>query len=197
MLHEHYLTKNFTSNEKEEVCALKQWVKTLEIENKFLRNDVVSKQNLTDSLLEYNSNLLDHKCCRVIQDTQSNVQIGIKSDVTDNHSNNHEVYTVTNEKTNKQTTCREKKDKTTVHRDNDDGNLITLQSAKKEVYIIDEDYRLSNMYMGEKILVIIQWKWEVILEQQQMTSLIMSDPLFEKNLIRSLFILKQAIARPM
>ena len=35
--------------------------------------------------------------------------------------------------------------------------------------------------MGEKFLVMIQWKWEVILEQQQSTSLIMCDPVFEKN----------------
>ena len=35
--------------------------------------------------------------------------------------------------------------------------------------------------MGETFLVMIQWKWEVILEQQQMTILIMSDPLFEKK----------------
>ena len=32
----------------------KRKVKTLEIENKFLRNGVVSKQNLIDSLLEHN-----------------------------------------------------------------------------------------------------------------------------------------------
>ena len=83
--------------------ALKQ--KSMEVENKFLRNDVVSKQNLIDSLLEHNSNLLNHQCCRVIQDTQSNLRSGINTDVTDNHSNNHGVNTVTNEKTNKQTTC--------------------------------------------------------------------------------------------
>ena len=66
-----------------------------------MRNDVVSKQNLIDSLLEHNSNLLNHQHCRVIQDTQSNARSGINTDVTDNHSNNHGVYTITNEKTNK------------------------------------------------------------------------------------------------
>ena len=89
--------------------------------------------------MEHNSNLLNHQCCRVNQDTQSNVPIGIKSGVTDNHSNNHGVNTITNEKTNKQTTSYKKNNKTTVYRDNDDGNLITIQSAnslavKKEVY---------------------------------------------------------------
>ena len=64
----------------------------------------------------------------MIQDTQSNVRIGIKSHVTDNHSNNHGVNTIPNENTNKQTTFY---DKTTVHRDNFDGNSITRQSAQR------------------------------------------------------------------
>ena len=51
MLQDNYLTENSNSNEKEEICAIKQKVKTLEKANKFLRNDVVSKQNLIDSLL--------------------------------------------------------------------------------------------------------------------------------------------------
>ena len=69
MLPDNYLTKNHDYNEKQEICD----AKNLEIENKFLRNDVVSKQNLIDSLLEHNLNLLNHQCCRVIQDTQSKV----------------------------------------------------------------------------------------------------------------------------
>ena len=69
MLQDNYLTKNFDSNEKE-MCVLKQKVKTLEIENKSLKND---------SLLEHNWNLLNHQCCRVIQDTQSNARICIKT----------------------------------------------------------------------------------------------------------------------
>ena len=101
VLQDNYLTENSESNEKEQMCALKQKVKSLEAENKFLRNDVVTKQNLTDSLLEHNSNFINHQCCTVIQDTQSNVRSGINTDVTDNHSNNHGVNTITNEKTNK------------------------------------------------------------------------------------------------
>ena len=62
---------------KKKKYALKLKVETLEVENKFLRNDGVRKQNLIDSLLEYYSNLLNNQCCRVIQDTQSNVRSGI------------------------------------------------------------------------------------------------------------------------
>ena len=58
MLQDNYLTENSDSNKKEEISALKQ--KLLEIDNKFFRNDVVSKQNLVDSLLKHNSNLLNH-----------------------------------------------------------------------------------------------------------------------------------------
>ena len=42
VLQDKYLAENSDSNEKE---AVKQKVKSLEIENKFLRNDVVGKQN--------------------------------------------------------------------------------------------------------------------------------------------------------
>ena len=45
VLQDNYLTENSESNEKEEICALKQKVKSLEVENKFLRNDVVSQLN--------------------------------------------------------------------------------------------------------------------------------------------------------
>ena len=94
-----------------------------------MRNNVVSKQNLIDSLLEHNSNLLYHQCCRVIQDAQSNVRSGINTDVTDNHSNNHGVDTITNEKINKQTNSYKKNDEKTVHKDSDDSNLIKRHSA--------------------------------------------------------------------
>ena len=48
----------------------------------------------------------------------------MNTDVTDNHFNNHGV--ITNEITNMQTTSYKNKDKTTVHRDNNDSNLIKI-----------------------------------------------------------------------
>ena len=36
---------------------------------RFLRNDVISRQNLIDSLLEHKSNLNNLQCCGVVQDT--------------------------------------------------------------------------------------------------------------------------------
>ena len=51
---------------------------------------------------------------------------GINADVTVNRSNNREVNTDTNYKSNKQTTSGKKNDKTTVNRDKDDSNLILI-----------------------------------------------------------------------
>ena len=48
VVQDNYLTKNSESNVKEEIWPLKQKLKSLEVVNKFLRNDVVSKQNLID-----------------------------------------------------------------------------------------------------------------------------------------------------
>ena len=140
MLQDSYLTENSEYDEKEEICGLKQKVENKEVENNFLINVVASKQNLIGSLLEHNSNLLNHQCCRAIQDTQSKVRSGINTDVTDNHSNNHGVNTITNEKTNKRTFSYKNNDKTTVHKDNDDSNLIKQQlensSAGKNKFLL-------------------------------------------------------------
>ena len=161
VLQDNYLTEHFDSNEKEETCLLKQNVKTPEVENTFLRNDLVSKQNLMDSLLEHNSNLLNRQCCLVIQDTQSNVPSDINTDVTDNHSNNHGVNTITNKKINKQTTFYEKNNETIIHKDNDDSNLIKRQSTnrlavKKDVFILGDS---MIEYVNEReFLAIIQGK---------------------------------------
>ena len=98
-----------------------------------MKNGVVSKQILIDPLLEHNSNLLNNQCCRVIQDTQSNIRSGINTDVTDNHSNNHGINTITNVKVNKRTPSYKKNDKTSVHKDSDDSDLIKRQSANSSV----------------------------------------------------------------
>ena len=65
----------------------------------------------------------------------------INNDVIDNHSISHGVKTNTNDKTNIQTTSYKKNGKATVHKYNDDSNLIKRQSAnssalKKEVFVI-------------------------------------------------------------
>ena len=44
-----------------------------------------SSNKTIDFLLEHNSNLLNHQCCRVIQDPQSNLQSAMNTDVTENY----------------------------------------------------------------------------------------------------------------
>ena len=46
VLQDNYISVNSESNEKREICTLKQKVKSLEVDlskNKFLRNDVIKK----------------------------------------------------------------------------------------------------------------------------------------------------------
>ena len=77
-----------------------------------MRNDVVRKQNLIDSLLEHNTNLLNHQCCQVIQATQSNIQSGINTDVTlITTLIIMELILTLNDKTNIQPTSYKKNDK--------------------------------------------------------------------------------------
>ena len=52
------------NNKKDEVMSLKEKIKFLESENSFLKNDINIKQKVIDSILEHNSNLLNHQCCR-------------------------------------------------------------------------------------------------------------------------------------
>ena len=97
-----------------------------------------------DAILSLNNNNLTptpQTVFREIQNTQFNVRSNINTDVTDNHSNNHGVNTNTKDKTNIQTISYTQNDKTPVHRDNDDSNLIKRQSTnsskvRKEVFII-------------------------------------------------------------
>ena len=98
-----------------------------------MKNDIVRKENVIDSLLVHNWNLLNYQCCRVIKDTQFNVQSDTNTDVTDNHSNNHGVDTITNEKNNQQTTSYKKNNKTATHRESDDINLIKQRSANSSM----------------------------------------------------------------
>ena len=49
-----------SNNKKDEVLLLKEKIKFLESENSFLKSDINIKQKVVGSILEHNSNLLDH-----------------------------------------------------------------------------------------------------------------------------------------
>ena len=115
----------------------------------------------------------------------------INPEVNEDHSthgvNTNVTTNNTNDKTNIETTSSKQKDKTTVHRDNDDSsNLIKRQSAnsstaKKEVVIIDDS---MNKYVnGQEVSCNKSVKVRSRPGATAMTLRIMSDQLFAKNLI--------------
>ena len=60
-----------SNNKKDEVLLLKEKIMFLESENSFLKSDINIKQKVTDSILEHNSNLLNHQCCRVLENANN------------------------------------------------------------------------------------------------------------------------------
>ena len=53
--------------------SLKEKIKFLESEYNFLKNDINIKQKAIDSILEHNSNLLNHQCCRGSEDANNEI----------------------------------------------------------------------------------------------------------------------------
>ena len=62
-----------SNNQKDEVLLLKEQINFLESENRFLKSGINIKEKLKDSILEHNSNLLNHQCCRVSQNTSNEI----------------------------------------------------------------------------------------------------------------------------
>ena len=92
----------------------------------------------------------------------------------------------TNDKTNIQATSCRKNNKTAVHRDNDDSNLITRQSAdgsaaKKEVFIVGDS--MIKYVNGREVSRNNPVKVRSHPGATTNDFIDMSYPLFEKNLI--------------
>ena len=62
-----------SNNKKDEVLLLKEKIKFLGSENCFLKSDINIKQKVIDSILEHNSNLLNHQCCRVSENANNEI----------------------------------------------------------------------------------------------------------------------------
>ena len=62
-----------SSNKKDEVLLLKEKIKLLESENSSLKSDINIEQKVIDSVLEHNSNLLNHQCCRVSENANNEI----------------------------------------------------------------------------------------------------------------------------
>ena len=52
---------------------LKEKIKFLESENSFLKSDINIEQKVIGSILEHNSNLLNHQCCRVSENANNEI----------------------------------------------------------------------------------------------------------------------------
>ena len=58
-----------SNNEKEKVLLLKERIRFLESENNVLKSDIIIEQKKMDSILKYNSNLLNHQIveyCKIL-----------------------------------------------------------------------------------------------------------------------------------
>ena len=62
-----------SNNKKEEVLLLKEKIKFLQSENSFLKSAINIKQKVMASILEHNSNLLNHQCCRVSENANNEI----------------------------------------------------------------------------------------------------------------------------
>ena len=99
-----------SDNDKEEVLLLNEKIKFLKSVNSFLKSDTNIKQKMIDSILEHYSNLLNHKCCRVSENTKNeihqksseNKEIKIKKypDINENRDSNRNSTNVTTRKQN-------------------------------------------------------------------------------------------------
>ena len=116
--------------------SLKEKIKFLESENSFLKSDINIKQKVIDSILEHNSNLLNHQCCRGSENAnneiyqkssetrQKKLKISDKSKNRDSNRNNTNV------------TARRQNDKHSQNEDKDEvrGN----KTPKKDIVIIGD-----------------------------------------------------------
>ena len=75
--------KELSTKKSEDLILLRERVKCLESENKFLKDDIFNKRKLIDKLLENNNNLVDHQSHHVsvqyIQGSQSGPVNGSRS----------------------------------------------------------------------------------------------------------------------
>ena len=76
--------KELSTKKSEDLILLRERVKCLESENKFLKDDIFNKRKLIDKLLENNNNLVDHQShvsVQYIQVSQSGPVNGSRSPI--------------------------------------------------------------------------------------------------------------------
>ena len=58
---------------RKQINVAQRKIRFFESGNSFLKSDINIKQKIIDSVLELNSNLLDHQCCRVSENANNEI----------------------------------------------------------------------------------------------------------------------------
>ena len=124
-----------SNNKKDEVLLLKEKIIFLESENSFLKSDNNIKQKVIDSILEHNSNFLNHQCCRVSENA------------------NNEIYQKSTE--NKEKKLKKSADKNKNRDSNRNNTSVTARKQNdKRRQIEDQDEVRDNKTPMEDIVII-------------------------------------------
>ena len=124
-----------SNNKKDEVLLLKEKIMFLESENSFLKSDINIKQKVIDSILEHNSNFLNHQCCRVSENA------------------NNEIYQKSTE--NKEKKLKKSADKNKNRDSNRNNTSVTARKQNdKRRQIEDQDEVRDNKTPMEDIVII-------------------------------------------
>ena len=113
-----------SNNEKDEVLLLKEKIKFLKSENSFLKSDMNIRQKVIDSILEHNSNILNHQCCRVSENTK---EMTLKKSPEKSRNRDSNRY-------NTNFTARKQNDKRSQNEDQDE--VRDNKTPKKDIVII-------------------------------------------------------------
>ena len=125
-----------SNDKKDEVLLLKEKIKFLESENSFLKSDINIKQKVIDSILEHNSNLLNHQCCRVSENA------------------NNEIYQKSSE--NKEKKLKKSPDKNKDRDSNKNNASVTARKQNdKRSQIEDQEDEVRDNKTPKKDIVII------------------------------------------
>ena len=124
-----------SNNNKDEVLLLKEKSKFLESENSFLKSDTNIKQKVIDSILEHNSNLLDHQCCRVSENV------------------NNEIYQKSSE--NKEKKLKKSPDKNKNRDSNRNNTSVTARKQNDKLSQVEDQDEVRDNKTPKKDIVII------------------------------------------
>ena len=124
-----------SNNKKDELLLFKEKIKFLESKNSFLKSDISIKQKVIDSILEHDSNLLNHQCCRVSE------------------NGNNEIYRKSSE--NKEKKFKKSPDKNKNRDSNINNTSVTARKQNDKRSQIEDQDEVKDNKTPKKDIVII------------------------------------------